>query len=106
MEDADLTWRTASYSSNGGGNCVEVAGGTRRVLIRDTQDRTGPVLRFAPAAWRSFADQVKRSLAREALQGSRTFCRSSGCSRVPWHSAGVSRWPERRAAGCRGGSES
>ena len=68
MEDADLTWRTASYSSNGGGNCVEVAGGTRRVLIRDTQDRTGPVLRFGPAAWRSFADRVKRSLASGALQ--------------------------------------
>lgn len=69
MEDADLTWRTASYSSNGGGNCVEVAGGTRRVLVRDTQDRTGPVLRFASAAWRNFADQVKRSLASEALPG-------------------------------------
>jgi hypothetical protein len=28
MEDADLKWRKASYSSNGGGNCVEVADGT------------------------------------------------------------------------------
>ena len=83
MEDADLTWRTASYSSNGGGNCVEVAGGTRRVLVRDTQDRTGPVLRFAPAAWRSFADQVKRSLASEALQDSRTSCRSSDVRGYP-----------------------
>jgi len=63
MEDTDLKWRKASYSSNGGGNCVEVADGTRRVLVRDTRDRTGPVLRFSPAAWRRFADQVKRSLA-------------------------------------------
>jgi hypothetical protein len=62
MEDADLKWRTASYSSNGGGNCVEVADGTQRVLVRDTGDRTGPVLWFTPAAWRRFADQVKRSL--------------------------------------------
>lgn len=65
MEDTDLKWRKASYSSNGGGNCVEVAGQTGRVLVRDTKDRTGPVLRFSPAAWRRFADRLKggRSLA-------------------------------------------
>jgi hypothetical protein len=31
------------------------------VLVRDTQDRTGPVLRFTPEAWRRFADLVKRA---------------------------------------------
>jgi hypothetical protein len=31
------------------------------VLVRDTQDRTGPMLKFCPDAWRSFAEQVKRS---------------------------------------------
>jgi hypothetical protein len=56
-------WRKASYSGNGGGSCIEVADQTARVLVRDTTDRTGPVLRFTPAAWRRFADQVKRSLA-------------------------------------------
>ncbi len=62
MEDTiDLRWRKSSYSGNGGGNCVEVGDDTRRVLVRDTQDRTGPVLRFAPDAWRRFADQFKRS---------------------------------------------
>jgi hypothetical protein len=76
MEDADLTWRTASYSSNGGGNCVEVAGGTRRVLVRDTQDRTGPVLVFSAVAWERFADQVRRSLAAGLSR------RSQGHSRV------------------------
>jgi hypothetical protein len=30
-----------------------------RVLIRDTKDRTGPVLAITPAAWRRFADRVK-----------------------------------------------
>jgi uncharacterized protein DUF397 len=59
MEDTDLNWRTASYSSNGGGECVEVAGHEDRVLVRDTQDHTGPVLRFSPDAWRRFASQVK-----------------------------------------------
>jgi hypothetical protein len=63
MEDTDLKWRTASYSSNGGGNCVEVAGQAGRVLVRDTKDRTGPVLGFSPAAWRRFADRL-RAVAR------------------------------------------
>jgi hypothetical protein len=57
---ADMSWRKSSYSGNGGGDCVEV-GRADRVLVRDTKDRTGPVLRFSPAMWRSFADTVKRS---------------------------------------------
>jgi hypothetical protein len=57
---ADVSWRKSSYSGNGGGECVEV-GNADRVLVRDTKDRTGPVLRFSPEAWRRFAAQVKRS---------------------------------------------
>jgi len=65
MEDnIDPRWRKSSYSGNGGGDCVEVADHASRVLVRDTkQDGAGPALRFTPAAWRRFADQVKRSLA-------------------------------------------
>ncbi len=63
MEDTDLKWRTASYSSNGGGNCIEVAGHDSRVLVRDTKDRTGITLRFTPDAWKAFAKQLKKSLA-------------------------------------------
>lgn len=64
MEDTDLKWRKASYSSNGGGNCVEVGRARPGVLVRDTkQNGTGPVLRFSPAAWRKFTGQVKHSLA-------------------------------------------
>ncbi len=56
------SWRRSSYSGSQGGNCVEVAGQDRSVLVRDTkQAGTGPVLRFSAQAWRSFADQVKRS---------------------------------------------
>ncbi len=53
-----LRWRTSSYSSGNGGECVEVAAGDR-VAVRDTKDRQGLVLRFSPAAWRRFADKVK-----------------------------------------------
>ena len=58
-----LKWIKSSYSASG--NCIEVAARDHgnRVLVRDTKDRTGPVLRFAPAAWRRFADQVKRSFS-------------------------------------------
>jgi Domain of unknown function (DUF397) len=55
-------WRKSSYSGGQGGNCVEVAGDSRRVLVRDTaQAGTGPVLGFSAQAWRRFADQVKRA---------------------------------------------
>lgn len=63
MEAIDPRWRKSSYSGNGG-DCVEVGEARRGVLARDTkQNGAGPVLRFTPAAWRRFADQVKRSLA-------------------------------------------
>jgi hypothetical protein len=53
----------SSYSGNGGGECVEIGASPGAVVVRDTTDRTGPMLWFTPAAWRRFADQVKRSLA-------------------------------------------
>jgi len=63
-------WRTSSYTGNGGGNCVEVGHAARMILVRDTKDRTGPMLRFTPAAWRGFAERVKRSLVSRGV-GSR-----------------------------------
>ena len=56
-----ITWIKSSYSGGSDGNCVEVSDHGNRVLVRDTKDRTGPVLRFTPDAWRTFAIQVKRS---------------------------------------------
>jgi uncharacterized protein DUF397 len=55
----ELAWRTSSFSGSQA-NCVEVAA-CDRVLVRDTKNESGAVLRFTPAAWRRFADQVKRS---------------------------------------------
>jgi len=51
------TWVKSSYSGSQA-NCVEVAV-RDRVLVRDTKDSGGPALRFTPAAWRQFADQMK-----------------------------------------------
>ena len=59
-----MNWRKSSYSGDNSGNCVEVGDNGNRVMVRDTKDnRTGPVLRFSPAVWRKFAEEVKRSLA-------------------------------------------
>lgn len=63
MEGTDLNWRKSSYSGNGGGECLEIGATPGAVVVRDTTDRTGPVLRFTQGAWRKFASQVKRSLA-------------------------------------------
>ncbi len=49
-----LTWITSTYSASG--NCVEVA---VDVLVRDTKDAQGPVLRFSAASWREFTGQVQ-----------------------------------------------
>lgn len=60
MEDnIEPGWRTSSYTGNGGGNCVEVGDAACMIVVRDTKDRSGPTLRFIPAVWRMFADQVK-----------------------------------------------
>ena len=54
-----VAWRTSSRSGTNG-DCVEVAADpAARVLVRDTKDREGPVLAFAPDAWRRFAGWVK-----------------------------------------------
>ena len=54
----DAGWFKSSYSGNG--DCIEIifqlGGG---VLIRDTKDRTGPVLAFTEEEWRAFIAGVR-----------------------------------------------
>jgi hypothetical protein len=45
-------WRGSTAS--GGENCVEVAATSGSVLVRDSANRDGPVLRFSPTAWSAF----------------------------------------------------
>lgn len=58
------SWRKSSYST-AEGNCIEVADHGNRVIVRDTKNRAGVMLRFTPDAWHRFAAKVKgeRSLA-------------------------------------------
>lgn len=53
------SWRVASYTGASGGNCVEVGGADRAILVRDTKDRDGEMLKFSTATWQSFANSLK-----------------------------------------------
>lgn len=60
MTDSTLTWVKSSYSGSQGGNCVEAASDRLgRVLVRDTQDRAGAVLKFEATGWREFSASLK-----------------------------------------------
>lgn len=51
MEMTLAHWRTATRSSNNGGDCVEVADNLLgRVLVRDSKDPDGGMLSFTPSA--------------------------------------------------------
>jgi hypothetical protein len=54
---SEQAWVKSSYSGSQA-NCVEVAV-RDRVRVRDTKDRTGPILNFRTEAWRKFISQVK-----------------------------------------------
>jgi Domain of unknown function (DUF397) len=61
MATIDLTraaWHKSSRSS-GNGNCVEVAIVDDAVAVRDTKDRSGPVLVFTAAEWSAFVSGAK-----------------------------------------------
>lgn len=60
MEATPVTWRKSSRSGGNGGGCVEVATTPEQVLIRDSKDRSGPVLTVPAAAWRSFLATLDR----------------------------------------------
>lgn len=54
----DRPWFKSSRSSSNA-NCVEVRFVDGAVDVRDTKDRTGPVLAFSGATWTSFIAGLK-----------------------------------------------
>jgi hypothetical protein len=62
MTDMDMSqaaWRTSSRSGNTGGDCVQVAYTANVVAVRDSKDRSGPVLAFDSHAWASFLGDLR-----------------------------------------------
>lgn len=58
-ESGSITWRTSSYSANGG-DCVEVGWQATDVLIRDTKNRPGDTLAVSESSWRSLLAATAR----------------------------------------------
>ncbi|UIX30539.1 DUF397 domain-containing protein [Streptomyces sp. GQFP] len=54
----NLAWFKSSYSSNEGGNCLEVAANPSAIHIRDSKNPSGPVLTVAPGTWTAFLDRA------------------------------------------------
>lgn len=53
-------WRKASYSSSNAGQCVEVSGVLpAAVAVRDSKDPDGPKLSFTARDWTAFTGRVK-----------------------------------------------
>ena len=54
-----LTWHKSSYSSDQGGNCIEVANHEKYRAIRDSKKPAGPVLAITTAQWAAFTTAVQ-----------------------------------------------
>jgi Domain of unknown function (DUF397) len=59
FEKPCIAWRKSTASNSGG--CVEVAVADGSLLVRDSMNQDGPVLRLPPAAWSSFLARVPAS---------------------------------------------
>ena len=56
-------WRISTHSANGS-TCVEVARNLPGVVaVRDSKDRQGPALTFAPDEWRTFIARLRHNSA-------------------------------------------
>ncbi|MFC7965730.1 DUF397 domain-containing protein [Streptomyces cinereoruber] len=47
-------WRKSSYSSDTGGNCIEVADLAAHIAVRDSKNPEGPTFLATPAAFTAF----------------------------------------------------
>jgi len=54
---SSATWRKSTYSNANG--CVEVAFVDTQAAVRDSKDRTGPVLVFDSHEWEAFVGGVR-----------------------------------------------
>ena len=62
MDLSNAKWRKSTYSGSDGGTCVEVTSNLPDIVaIRDSKNRSGPALVFAPGAWTEFLRGVKNA---------------------------------------------
>ncbi|GAA3058147.1 DUF397 domain-containing protein [Streptomyces roseofulvus] len=51
---AGASWRKSSYSSDTGGQCIEVADLSAHIAVRDSKNPEGPAFLASPAAFAAF----------------------------------------------------
>ncbi|MFC4502244.1 MULTISPECIES: DUF397 domain-containing protein [Streptomyces] len=56
-------WRKSSYSSDQGGNCVEIAENPKTVAVRDSKNPAGPIVTLRPAAFSDFLNWTAAATA-------------------------------------------
>jgi hypothetical protein len=54
-----VAWRKSTYSGNGGADCVEAGQASGAVLVRDTTNRDGGTISFAPGVWGEFVASLR-----------------------------------------------
>jgi len=52
-------WKKSSKSGTNSGSCVEVRHHDGAIQVRDSKDRSGPVLRFTAREWTAFIGGAK-----------------------------------------------
>ncbi|MEO3815420.1 DUF397 domain-containing protein [Plantactinospora sp. B24E8] len=60
----EVAWHISSKSDGGSGNCVEVGpvlDNSGQVAVRDSKDRTGPVILYPGNRWTSFLAALKEN---------------------------------------------
>ncbi|MFJ5552669.1 DUF397 domain-containing protein [Streptomyces sp. NPDC093225] len=58
--EAAMRWRKSSYSSAGGGDCVEIADDVPGVVpVRDSKNVSGPVVIIAAPVWAAFVAHIR-----------------------------------------------
>ncbi|MEV0786371.1 DUF397 domain-containing protein [Streptomyces sp. NPDC050423] len=57
-ECVEVAWRKSSYSTGNGGECVEFTAAATHVHIRDSKQLSGPILTVGPGAWAGFVGLV------------------------------------------------
>jgi hypothetical protein len=58
LETIGLQWRKTRRSANNGA-CVELAPVSGQILIRDSKDPNGPVIKYSGGSWRLFITAAK-----------------------------------------------
>ncbi|PZG11141.1 DUF397 domain-containing protein [Micromonospora craterilacus] len=72
-----VAWHVSTRSGNGSGNCVEagpVLDGSGRFAVRDTKDRSGPILLYPAIGWTTFIASLRTTQFNQARLTARTTC--------------------------------